>query len=63
MYITTTMCDGVLHYTVSDSCFCFSGFFSSGRKFDRCKIHSSEVKMYSADVKIQVIIRNQQISI
>ena len=25
------------HYTVSDSCFCFSGFFSSGRKFDRCK--------------------------
>ena len=25
------------HYTVSDSCFCFSGLFSSGRKFDRCK--------------------------
>ena len=25
------------YYTVSDSCFCFSVFFSSGRKFDRCK--------------------------
>ena len=25
------------YYTVSDSCFCLSVFFSSGRKFDTCK--------------------------
>ena len=25
------------YYTVSDSCFCFSVFFGSGRKFDRYK--------------------------
>ena len=34
-----------------------------GNSTDDVKIHSSEVKMYSADVKIQVKIRNQQIAI
>ena len=40
------------HYTVSDSYFCFQ-FFSvqGGNSTDDVKIHSSEVKMYSADVK------------
>ena len=37
-------------YTVSDSCFCFSVFSVEGGNSTDVKIHSSEVKMYSADV-------------
>ena len=44
--------------------FLFFIFFSGqGGNSTDVKIHSSEVEMYSADVKIQVKIRNQQIAI
>ena len=46
----------VVHYTVSDSCFCFSFYSVQGGNSTDVNIHSSEVKMYSADVKMQVII-------
>ena len=39
----------------------FQVFSVQGGNSTDVKIHSLEVKMYSADVKIQVIFRNQQI--
>ena len=43
--------------------FVFQVFSVQGGNSTDVKIHSSEVKMYLADVKIQVKIRNQQIAI
>ena len=43
--------------------FVFQFFSVQGGNSTDVKIHSSEVKMYSADVKIKVKIRNQQIAI
>ena len=52
------------HIITQFSCFCFSGFsFREEIRQIDVKIHSSEVKMYSADVKIQVKIGNHQIAI
>ena len=39
-YKCTILFEDIVHerkYTVSDSCFCFSGFSSLARKFVRCK--------------------------
>ena len=43
--------------------FVFQFFSVQGGNSTDVKIHSSEIKMYSADVKIQVKIRNHQIAI
>ena len=50
------------YYTVSDSCLFFRAFSVQGGNSTDVKIHSSKVKMYSADVKIHVKFRNQQIA-
>ena len=42
--------------------FSFHGFSVQGGSSTDVKIHSSEVKMFSADVKIHVEYRNQQIA-